>query len=53
MPKLGKISDKYCHNMAIPPSYAIKKALFLTCIEDGILMVVALYGNVALLSKLA
>ena len=39
--------------MAIAPSYAIKLTLSLTCIEDDILMVVALLGYVALLSKLA
>jgi len=39
--------------MAIDPSYAIKQTLSLTCIEDDILMVVALFRYVALLSKLA
>jgi len=45
--------DKNCHIMAIVPLYAIKLTLSLTCIEDDILMVVALFGYVALLSKLA
>lgn len=45
--------DKNCHIMAIVPLYAIKLTLSLTCIDDYILMVVALFGYVALLSKLA
>jgi hypothetical protein len=53
MQKLGAISDKNCHIMAMLPSYAITLTLSLTSIEDGILMVVALFGYVALLSKLA
>ncbi len=41
MQKSGEIFDKNCHNMAIDPSYAIKQGLALTCMKNGVLMVVA------------
>ena len=51
MQKLGTISDKNWHIMAILPSYAITQTLSLTNIEDGILMVVVFYVDVVLLPK--
>ena len=47
MQKSGKISDKNCHNMAMASLYAIKQGLSLTCMEDGVLMVVAWFVDVA------
>jgi hypothetical protein len=41
MQKSGKIFDENCHNMAIDPLYAIKQGLELTCMKNGVLMVVA------------
>ncbi|MFM5587458.1 hypothetical protein ACET65_10880 [Aeromonas rivipollensis] len=52
MQKPGKISDKNCHIMAIPPSYAITQTLSLTSIEDGILMVVAWFVDFILLRNI-
>lgn len=40
MQKSGGIFDKNCHNMAIAPLYAIKKCLKLTCMKNGVLMMV-------------
>lgn len=51
MQKLGTISDKNCHIMAMLPSYAITQTLSLINIEDGILMVVVFYVDVVLLPK--
>ena len=52
MQKPGKISDKNCHIMAIPPSYAITQTLSLTSIEDGVLMVVAWFVDFILLRNI-
>lgn len=41
MQKSGIIFDRNCHNMAIDPLYAIKQGLELTCMKDGVLMVIA------------
>lgn len=41
MQKSGEIFDKNCHNMAIDHLYAIKQVLELTCVKDGVLMVIA------------
>ena len=46
MEKSGEIFDKNCHNMAIDPLYAIKQGLELTCMKNGILMVVAWFVDV-------
>ncbi len=46
MQKFGGIFDKNCHNMAIRPLYAIKQGLVLTCMKNGILMVVAWFVDV-------
>lgn len=46
MKKSGGIFDKNCHNMAIDPLYAIKQGLELTCMTNGVLMVVAWFVDV-------
>lgn len=46
MRKSGKIFDKNCHNTAIDPLYAIKQSLELTCMKNGVLMVMAWFVDV-------
>ncbi len=46
MQKSGEIFDKNCHNMAIGPLYAIKQGLALTCMKNGVLMVMAWFFDV-------
>ncbi|WP_429099317.1 hypothetical protein [Aeromonas veronii] len=46
MKKSGGIFDKNCHNMAIDPLYAIKQGLELTCMTNGVLIVVAWFVDV-------